>query len=350
MPRSGPDGKLEERHTASEHRAAAEAAPRSGPDVDELRSKHPRRRSSRSAGRAMRPRPAACAKAVAARPVTRTLADKDICATSRRPDAVSRRPVGLTGHCAGREERYMPDSKSCDCFEQLAEARARRQAAEDAWRRAVTEFHRAVVKAIDGPACSHSQRAVAKAAGLSLGGVHNALVSIGSPDAVALPPITGAPASIPEARREAMAEPIKSAPASIPEARREVAPERPSDPPPDIGAPELAPEARRDAPPPPRSATKSPSGTTVRRVNRYASREGPPVDRRNASTNPVRSTAEPPNKRVRPPAGAGRAAGSGGRSAPRPEPIREPKRPAEGDDRAAGGRGQDDWKVYQGIY
>jgi hypothetical protein len=77
----------------------------------------------------------------------------------------------------------MSDRKSCECLNRVAEAGARRREAEDVRRRAVEELHWAVVEAIYAPGCSHSQRAVAKAAGLSLGGVHNALVSIGSPDA-----------------------------------------------------------------------------------------------------------------------------------------------------------------------
>jgi hypothetical protein len=185
----------------------------------------------------------------------------------------------------------MPDSKSCEHLERLAGAGARRREAEDARQRSVEELHREVASAREAPGCSHSHRDIAKAAGLSLGGVHNALLSVGSLDAAGSPAATGAPSPIPKARREAPPEPRSSEderPATatpIPEARAE-APAEPrssEDEPPAAGAPSPIPKARREAPVAPGSTTKLQSGTTVRKVERYATSGRRPAARRDAS-------------------------------------------------------------------
>ena len=147
----------------------------------------------------------------------------------------------------------MPDSKSCEHLERLAGAAARRREAEDARQRAVEELHREVASAIAAPGCSHSQRAIAKAAGLSLGGVHNALLTVASSEAVMASPVTGAPSPTPKAQLEAPAEPRSC-----------------EGEPPVTGAPSPTPKSREEAPAAPRSATKLPSGTAVRKVERYA--------------------------------------------------------------------------------
>ena len=162
----------------------------------------------------------------------------------------------------------MPDSKSCEHLERLAGAADRRREAEEARQRAVEELHREVASAIAAPGCSHSQRAIAKAAGLSLGGVHNALLTVASSDAVAAP-VTGAPSLLPKARREAPAEPRSC-----------------EGEPPAAGVPSPTPKAQREASAAPRSATKLPSGTTVRKVERYAASGQAPGTRRDASARP----------------------------------------------------------------
>jgi len=75
------------------------------------------------------------------------------------------------------------DQKPCQCLDRVIEAAVRRREAEDAKRRAVADLHWAVVEAIDAAGCSHSQRAIAQAAGLSLGAVHNALLRVLSGEA-----------------------------------------------------------------------------------------------------------------------------------------------------------------------
>jgi hypothetical protein len=174
----------------------------------------------------------------------------------------------------------MPDSKSCEHLERLAGAAARRREAEDARQRAVEELHREVASAIAAPGCSHSQRAIAKAAGLSLGGVHNALLTVASSEAVMASPVTGAPSPTPKAQLEAPAEPrscegeppVAGAPSPTPKAQLEAPgePQRSEGEPPVTGAPSPTPKSREEAPAAPRSATKLPSGTAVRKVERYA--------------------------------------------------------------------------------
>jgi hypothetical protein len=58
-------------------------------------------------------------------------------------------------------------------------AAAERQAAREAEWDSVYKLHCSVIDAIDAPACHHSHREVAKAARLTLGGLHNALAGAG---------------------------------------------------------------------------------------------------------------------------------------------------------------------------
>ncbi len=102
----------------------------------------------------------------------------------------------------------MADDRSCECLNRVAKAGARRREAEDVKRRAVDDLHRAVMEAIDAPGCSHSQRAVAQAAGLSLGGIHNALLS--APSLYPASWFTSEPVSSVQAREEPPPEPRKS--------------------------------------------------------------------------------------------------------------------------------------------
>jgi hypothetical protein len=188
----------------------------------------------------------------------------------------------------------MPESKSCDCLDRVAKARTLRREAEEARRRAVENLHRAVSEAISASDCSHSHRTVAKAAGLSLGGLHNARLTVGLPDVVASELIDNPPAPILEARRAAQVERATSedeppltggALASAATTRRET-PAQPRTvegeaPVNDPSAP--VPKARRARPAKPAPVTKSSSGTMVVKVQRYARRPG---DRRAVVTRP----------------------------------------------------------------
>ena len=208
----------------------------------------------------------------------------------------------------------MPDSESCEHLERLAAAGARRREAEDARQRSVEELHREVASARAAPGCSHSHRAIATAAGLSLGGVHNALLTVGPSDAVASPPATYAPSPIPKALLEVTPEPRSSehetpatdAPSPVPETRREVEPRSSEHETPATDAPSPVPEARQPAGPAV-STSKLPSGTTVRKVNAYARR-------------PPGQPAGGGGRAARPAAGAGSKSAKPARPAPQAKP------------------------------
>ena len=98
------------------------------------------------------------------------------------------------------------------------------------------------------------------------------------------------------------------------------------------------------------STTKLPSGTRVKRVTAYGRPRAPSGSARVGAPEPARPPAKTPTKRAaRRPAGAGSAAAAGG-APPRPRPAAQPRRPAEGHPRAAGGRSQGHDEVYPGIY